>query len=350
MDSANSNNTSREVWVLGEVKTSGELSPTVFELSAKARELADELLAQSGSQYAVKVILILDSSAKSAADPGRAGQYGADEVIAASGDGLPSDRAASARALAYLAGRAEPEIILASATAFGRAVMPYAAALLETGLTADCTGLAIERESGLLLQTRPAIGGNIMATIKTPGHRPQMATVRPGTFPTQKPDISRAAKVTEAQIPPGEAGVTVETVKFTPFGGEAGALGEREAIVSGGRGLRRAEGFELIERLASSIGAGVGASRPTVEMKWAGYQHQVGLSGQTVSPKVYIAAGISGSVQHLAGMQTSGKIISINRDPDAPIFNVSDVALCGDLYEIIPMLIERIERRKGRER
>ena len=331
------------VWVLGETRYSGAVSETVYELSAKARSLADSLAASNGREGGVSVAMMLDEKNASEADLGRIGQYGADTVLAVRGGGLPFDRTKCAKILALLAERARPQILLASATAFGRSVMPYAAALLGTGLTADCTGLEIEESSGLLLQTRPAIGGNVMATIKTPDHRPQMATARPRTFGIPSPIPGRTAKVVEPELPyiPDSVGES----SFKPFEESIGTLRDADAIVSGGKGLRRAEGFELISRLADAIGGGVGASRPTVEMKWIGYQHQVGLSGQTVSPKVYIAAGISGSAQHLAGMSSSGKIISINRDPDAPIFKASDVAICGDLYEIIPMLIERIERR-----
>jgi electron transfer flavoprotein alpha subunit len=333
-----------EVWVLGETKCSGEVSDTVYELSAKARALADSLAGTTGKRHGVSVAMMLDKENAPPAGLGRIGQYGADAVFAIRGDRLPFDRAKCAKILALLAERARPQILLASATAFGRSVMPYAAALLGTGLTADCTGLEIEEESGLLLQTRPAIGGNVMAVIKTPNHRPQMATVRPRTFRIPEPARGRTAAVIEPDIP--HMADSVRTSSFEPFKTSRGGIAERDAIVAGGKGLRRAEGFELISKLADAVGAGVGASRPTVEMKWIGYPHQVGLSGQTVSPKVYIAAGISGTVQHLAGMSSSGKIVSINRDPEAPIFRVSDVAICGDLYEIIPILIERIERRK----
>ena len=337
-----------EVWVLGETRNSGAVNDTVYELSAKARALADSLAALTGRRHGVSVAMMLDEKNASRADLSRIGQYGADSVIAVRGNGLPFDRAKCAKILALLAERARPQILLASATAFGRSVMPYAAALLGTGLTADCTGLEIEEGSGLLLQTRPAIGGNVMATIKTPNHKPQMATVRPRTFRIPEPIPGRTPGVVEPEIP--YIADSAGSSSFEPFEESVGTLQDADAIVSGGKGLRRAEGFELISRLADAIGGVVGASRPTVEMKWIGYRHQVGLSGQTVSPKVYIAAGISGSAQHLAGMGTSGKIISINRDPEAPVFNASDVALCGDLYEIIPLLIERIERRKAGER
>jgi electron transfer flavoprotein alpha subunit len=333
------------VWVLGETRYSGAVSETVYELSGKARALADSLSASTGEESGVSVVMMLDEKNASRADLERIGQYGADTVIAVHGDGLPFDRAKCAKILSLLAKRARPQILLASATAFGRSVMPYAAATLGTGLTADCTGLEIEEGSGLLLQTRPAIGGNIMAVIKTPNHRPQMATVRPRTFRIPEPVCGKTAEVTEPEIP--YIADSARESSFEPFEASRAAITECDAIVSGGKGLRRAEGFDLISRLADALGGGVGASRPAVEMKWIGYPHQVGLSGHVVSPKVYVAAGISGSVQHLAGMSSSGKIVSVNRDPDAPIFKVSDVAVCGDLYEVIPMLIERIERRKA---
>ena len=333
------------VLVLGEARCSGAVSDTVYELSSKAGALADSLAAATGRRRGVGVAMMLDEKNASRADLGRIGQYGADTVMVVRGEELPFDRAKCAKILALIAERTRPQILLASATAFGRSVMPYAAALLGTGLTADCTGLEIEEGSGLLLQTRPAIGGNVMATIKTPNHRPQMATVRPGTFGIPAPVPGKTAKIVEPELPfiPD----SVNTSSFEPFEESAATLQEADVIVSGGKGLRRGEGFHLISRLADAVGGAVGASRPAVEMKWIGYPHQVGLSGQTVSPKVYIAAGISGSAQHLAGMGTSGKIISINRDPDAPVFSASDVALCGDLYEIIPLLIERIERGKA---
>jgi electron transfer flavoprotein alpha subunit len=333
-----------EVWVLGETRATGELTPAVFELSSKARELANTL----SSSGRVTVVLTLDAQVAHKAAPEKLGLYGADRVLIAKGKYLPFDRAACARILARLAKSERPEIIVAPATAFGRAVMPYAAALLGTGLTADCTGLSIEiptqegqGKNGFLLQTRPAIGGNVMATIKTPAHRPQMATVRPRGVP---PDPGPDRHPVTLELP--EERETVRTVKFAPFSQDEGTVKDKEVVVSGGKGLRRPEGFGLLSKLAALLDAGVGASRPVVEMKWIGYPHQVGLSGHIVSPKVYFALGISGSVQHLAGMQTAGKIISVNKDPEAQIFNVSDVALWGDLYEVLPKLIDKIEKIK----
>ncbi|MDR1650937.1 MAG: electron transfer flavoprotein subunit alpha/FixB family protein [Synergistaceae bacterium] len=339
--------TADEIWVLGELSADGGLLGTVFELSACARRLADSLAAVTGSPHRVTAVF-LGSGGVNRAIFEETGRFGADMVLTANEEWLRFDRASCGKLLAHMvraSADGPPKIIIASAAAYGRSVMPYAAALLKTGLTADCTGLDIEPESGLLLQTRPAIGGSIMAAIKTPGHRPQMATVRPGIFPLPAPDDSGRAGVFPFEIPE-TLRPSVETISFSRFSPEEGALKDREAVVSGGRGLRRADGFKLISALAAALGAGVGASRPAVEMKWIGYPHQVGLSGQAVSPKVYIAAGISGSVQHLAGMQTSGKIISINKDPDARIFRVSDAAICGDLYEVIPKLMERIKEIK----
>jgi electron transfer flavoprotein alpha subunit len=333
--------------VLGETKPSGELAGTVFELSGKARELADALAESTGKPHQVNVAVFTDSNSCTGFNHENAARYGADIVTAVSAAGLPFDRARCAKVLHRLASSQNPKIILAAATAFGRSVMPYAAALLGTGLTADCTGLEIEPGTNLLLQTRPAIGGNIIATIRTPNHMPQMATVRPMTFRAQKFAKDRKCRLEKPDIPDELLVPTAKAVSFEPFDEKTGGLREKDVVVSGGKGLRKAEGFELISRLASLLDAGVGASRPAVEMKWIGYPHQVGLSGQVVSPKVYIAAGISGTVQHIAGMQTSGKIVSINRDPDAQIFSVSDVAICGDLYEIIPMLVKKIEERKG---
>jgi electron transfer flavoprotein alpha subunit len=323
----------------------GECAPTLAELSGKAREMADSLGAVTGEARRVIVVMLLDSAAERLARPEEAARSGADGAMIVRGDRLPSDRAACGRILAHLAGLHEPCIILAGATAYGRSVMPYAAALLGTGLTADCTGLSIEPGTGLLLQTRPAIGGNITATIKTPCRRPQMATVRPGTFKAPPSSEGRAFETAEPDVPAELFRSGARYVSFADFSESDRTLEDRDVVVSGGRGLRRADGFRLISELASLLDAGVGASRPAVEMKWIGYPHQVGLSGRVVSPKVYIAAGISGSVQHMAGMQTSECVVSINRDPDAQIFGISDVAICGDLYDVIPRLIGRIRKK-----
>jgi len=257
---------------------------------------------------------------------------------------------AEVKVLAHLLRQEGPDVVLAPATTSGRTTLPALAAELETGLTADCTGLEMDRETGLLLQTRPAIGGNVMATIKTPVCRPQMATVRPRTF--RAPDRSDAlsgGKVVRPEIPPELFGSRVVNLGFER--GEDGGANIQDLDVggSGGKGLKRPESCRMLEGVAALLGGGVGASRPAVEAKWMGYPHQVGLSGKVVAPKVYIAAGISGAVQHLAGMQTAGYVVAVNRDPDASIFRVADLGLCGDLFDILPRLTERIRKEVGAE-
>jgi electron transfer flavoprotein alpha subunit len=252
-----------------------------------------------------------------------------------------------AAALTELARTYQPEIILAGATYLGRAFIPRVAAALKTGLTADCTGFAIDPDQRLLLQTRPAFGGNIMATIITPRTYPQMATARPGVFKPAAPGTAPVGEVIRVELaalskPPRSRFVgTVAEIK------ERIPLNVAEVIVSGGRGLKEAKNFKLLEELADLLGGAVGATRGAVDAGWIPYAHQIGQTGKTVSPKLYIAVGLSGATQHLVGMQSSDVIVAINKDPQAPIFQVADVGLVGDLFEIIPALIQEIK--KGRE-
>jgi electron transfer flavoprotein alpha subunit/NAD-dependent dihydropyrimidine dehydrogenase PreA subunit len=224
----------------------------------------------------------------------------------------------------------KPEIVLFGATAQGRDFAPRCASRLVAGLTADCTGLGIDTDRRLLIQTRPAFGGNIMATILTEHARPQMATVRPKVM---------------RPIPPRE-GATPEVVEVARQDRHTVNLADAEIIVSGGRGLKKPENFDLIFELADVLGAAVGASRATVDAGWIPAYHQVGQTGTTVQPKIYMACGISGAIQHLAGMQTSEVIIAINADADAPIFKVATYGIIGDLFEVIPALIEAIRRQR----
>ncbi len=240
-----------------------------------------------------------------------------------------------------------PEIILSSATTQGRTIMPYLAGKLKTGLTADCTHLDIEEDTGLLLQTRPAIGGNVLATIKTPEHKPQMATVRPkGKKPLLK-DINRKGEIVIHNIKENFSPRT-RRLSFRKREKEI-LLSDAEIIISGGKGLKNPQNFNLLFDIASLLGGAVGASRSVVDMGWIEYSHQVGLSGKTVNPKVYIAVGISGAVQHLAGMINSENIIAINKDPDASIFQVSDLGIVGDAIEILSLLKKKLEGRKKKD-
>lgn len=326
------------VWVFAEQRH-GVLAPVTAELLGEARRLAYALQAQ------VAAVLLGDQVAGLAPALLAAGAH---KVYLVEHprlqDFLEEPYAAT---LTELARKFQPEIILAGATYPGRAFIPRVAAALKTGLTADCTAFALDLEKRLLLQTRPAFGGNIMATIITPRTYPQMATARPGVF---KP--MAAAAHTEGQVirvdpewleEPGRSRFlsTVAEIK------ERVPLGTAEVIVAGGRGLKDAKNFRLIEELADLLGGAVGATRGAVDAGWITYDHQIGQTGKTVSPKLYIACGLSGAAQHLVGMQSSDFIVAINKDPQAPIFRVADVGLVGDLFEIIPALIQEIKKDRG---
>jgi electron transfer flavoprotein alpha subunit len=330
----------RNVFVFGEVR-SGRLHPVTLELAGKARELADRRDCEA-------TVLLLCERLLDA--PEGLFLYGADRVLLVEHPVFrhPNQEAA-ARVLTALIEREKPEIVLAPATTSGRTVLPAVAARVRTGLTADCTGLEIDPESGLLLQTRPAIGGNVMATIRTPDFRPQMATVRPRTFRIPDP-TPRPGRIVRPELPEETFLSRIENLGLDAEEDRGADIQDKEVVISGGKGLRRPEGFALIRELAELLDAGVGASRPTVEAKWIPYPHQVGLSGRVVAPKLYLAAGISGAVQHLAGMQTARKIVAVNKDPEAPIFRVADLALCGDLYDILPRLAALIREERGNRR
>jgi electron transfer flavoprotein alpha subunit len=232
--------------------------------------------------------------------------------------------------------------VLTGATSIGRSLIPRVAIQVRAGLTADCTGLAIDDDEGLLLQTRPAFGGNIMATITCPRHRPQMATVRHKVMKALEPDPGRKGEVVREEVPADLLSTGTEFVEFVRDLTQTVNIADADAIVSGGRGVGGPEGFAAIEELAEVIGGAVGASRATVDAGWIPYSHQVGQTGKTVQPKIYIACGISGAVQHLAGMQSSKVIVAINKDPDAPIFKAATYGIVGDLFEVVPALTERL--------
>jgi electron transfer flavoprotein alpha subunit len=322
-----------DVMVVGEVR-SGVVQPVTMELLSRARILAD-------AQGAGVTLLLMSDGIKS--DPKECAFFGADRVLLVLGPefGL-FNQDVQYRTIVHVIRKRDPAVVLAPATTSGRSIMPAAAAALGTGLTADCTGLDIEPGTKNLLQTRPAIGGNVMATICTPDHRPQMATVRPRTFSPGEPDRTREAEVEILDLPREMLRSSVEPLGLEHAKGDDSNIQDMDVIVSGGKGLARAGSFGLLRELASLLGGGVGASRVAVDNRWIGYPHQVGLSGKAVSPRVYIAVGISGSVQHLAGIQTAGFIVAVNRDPDAPIFRVADLSICGDLFDVIPRMIEAV--------
>lgn len=329
----------------------GKLKSVSFELLSRGRALSDKLK--------VKLCSILIGPVLKDEVLMELIRRGADEVIAVQDDELKYfDSELFSVVLETLIREFEPQIILAAATSTGRTLMPYTAVKIHAGLTADCTGLDIEEGTGNLLQTRPAIGGNIMATIKTPDFRPQMATVRPRSSRPLEEDPHRTGNIIRfslgARLPGGG--------KF-PLAGEGRTrvmgyrreesgfvnLEEAELIISGGRGLKKGENFALLRDIAERLGAVLGASRDAVDRGWISYPHQVGLSGKTVSPKLYIAAGISGAIQHLAGIKTSETIVSINTDPDASIHKVADLAIVGDLFEVLEGLKKRLDKMGNRE-
>jgi electron transfer flavoprotein alpha subunit len=249
------------------------------------------------------------------------------------------------RVLGRLIGEYRPAILLAAATSTGRTLMPYTAVKSRTGLTADCTELDIEEGTGNLLQTRPAIGGNVMATIKTPCRRPQMATVRPRSSRPLPADPGRRGEIRRLPPPPLPPPGTV-LKGYRRDESDFLSCEEAELVIAGGRGLKKAENFTLIRDLARELGAAVGASREAVDQGWVSYPHQIGLSGKTVSPRLYIGAGISGAIQHLAGIKTSETIVSINPDPGAALHAIADMGIVADAFQVIPELRRRIAARR----
>ena len=317
----------------------GKVHPVAYELLGKGRELAATL---GEPVYAIVIGEGLTNAAEELA------RRGADRVLVYDHPSLTTYRDDPySQILAEATRELMPSIFLIGATSIGRTLGPRVAAKLKTGLTADCTGLDIDPETRLLLQTRPAYGGNIMATIYTQNSRPQMATVRYKVMNEATPDPSHLSEIVNKTVDPTRLQDRVQVIGFEAAK-EQMSIVEADIVVSGGKGLGEPKGFELIKQLADVLDGAVGASRPTVDEGWIEYRHQVGLSGRTVRPKLYIACGISGSVQHQAGMKTSDLIIAINKDKEAPICRISTLAAVGDLYEVVPHLIKKIKEQKAR--
>lgn len=317
----------------------GQVDSSTLELLGEARRLSEVL------DDRVDVLL---ATADSGEWPQTLIAQGADRVLLAEHESLGHYQTEPAASLLERVIESEsPSVVLAAATTTGRDLMPRVAKRIDTGLTADCTGLRIDPETGLLMQTRPAFGGNIMATIVCEGTRPQMATVRPKVMKPISADDSRRGEVVKLDVSPGELASRTSIVSFEPLEEGTIDITEAERIVSGGRGLKGPEGFPLLEELAELIGASVGASRAAVDAGWIPYPHQVGQTGKTVQPKIYIACGISGAVQHRVGMQSSDLIIAINKDESAPIFEFCDEGFVADLFELVPALVKELRRRHG---
>jgi electron transfer flavoprotein alpha subunit len=318
----------------------GVIATVSWELMGKGRELADDL----GGEVCG---IMLGHNIKDKAGEGFF--YGADKVYVIDDPVLAYYRTEPyAHGLAEAASKHKPEVFLMAATSMGRDLSGAVATKLATGLTADCTVLEIDPETKLLHQTRPAFGGNIMATIFCATSRPQMSSVRPRLFPMPERDEKRTGTIVDEKLGLREEDVKTRRLEFIPDEGATVNIEDAEYIVSGGRGLGGPEGFEVIRDLANSLDGTVGSSRPPIDAGWMPWAHQVGMSGHTVRPRIYIAAGISGAVHHLVAMEGSDMIIAVNTDPEAPIFNTSNYGVVGNLYDVLPALTAEISnRRKG---
>ena len=325
----------KNVWVVSEL-LAGKIQPVTHELIGSARKLAD---ARGSQVWAV----MLGSSISDQADA--LYPYGADQVVVVDDPRLAGfTEEIEAKVLRRLIRKYKPEIVICGATTRGRALIPRVAVMEQCGLTADCTELAIDPENGDLLQTRPAFGGNIMATIRCSRHRPQMATVRPRVMKVPEPDPARTGKVIREAVEDSDAAKIKRIIEVVHSSETAVNLADAQIIVSGGRGMKGPEGFDLLRRFAARIGGAVGASRAAVDAGWIPYAHQVGQTGQTVQTKVYIACAISGQIQHLVGMQSCDMIIAIDQDPGTPMMQIADIAVVGDVFEIIPAIIDEIPK------
>ena len=321
-----------EVWVFTE-QQEGKLKSVAYELISEGRKLADAL----GTQLCAVCF--------------GHGVEGIEQLIASGVDKVYSvdDPALSDHEedlytgeLVNLIEQYRPQMLLAGATSLGSSFIPRVAAKLETGLASNCTGLEINPESKLLLQTRPTYGGDLMATITCPEKRPQMATARPHTFKRGALDESRRGEIIKVDFDKETITSRTKLLHLHKELAERIKLEEADIIVCGGRGLGEANNFQIIAELAEALGAALGSTRPPVDDGWIPYSHQVGQTGKTVSPKLYFACGISGAPQHLAGMQTSETIVAINEDPGAPIFEVATYGIVGDLFKVVPMLTAKL--------
>jgi electron transfer flavoprotein alpha subunit len=322
------------VWVFGEQRD-GKLQKVALELLGKGREIADKLNVEL---TAVLLGEDLENMAK------ELGAYGADRVLIADNPLLKHYTTDGyTKVMCDLINERKPEVLFFGASYIGRDFGPRVAARLETGLTADCTGLDIDEETKNLLMTRPAFGGNLMATIVCAEHRPQCATVRPGVFERLEKNENHEFKIEKIDVVLEENNIRTNIVEVVKVCKQCADIGEAEVLVAGGRGIGNKENFRLIEELADALGGVVAASRAAVDNGWVDKAMQVGQTGKTVRPKVYIACGISGAIQHLAGMQESDYIIAINKNEDAPIMKVADLGLVGDLNKVIPELIEQLK-------
>lgn len=328
----------RNVWILAE-QDQDRIRPVSYELLGRGRALANKRQCE--------LVAVIFGCTFKRDELQRLIYRGADQVIVVQNPVfkhfLPEPYIGSLSALIQ---KYRPEILIASATTTGRTVAPAVAVRCHTGLTADCTGLDIEVETGNLIQTRPAIGGNILATIKTPLHRPQMATVRPHSNKPLESDPDRKGQIISETVEASCLQSRIKRIDFRENTEEAANIQDADVIIAGGKGFKKEEHFRILYEIAALIDGSVGATRDVVDLGWVEYQHQIGLSGKTVSPRFYLAVGISGSVQHLAGIKTAENIVAVNSDPEAQIFQVADYGIAADLFEALPLLKIKLEKCK----
>ncbi len=328
----------KNVWVYAEQRH-GVITPVVLELLGEGKKIAGE----TGSELCAFLIgHNISPLAKELIE------YGAEKVYVAESPLLENYTTDGyAKVLCDAINEYKPEIVLYGATHIGRDLAPRISARVNTGLTADCTKLEIDPEDKKLKQTRPAFGGNLMATIVCPNHRPQMSTVRPGVMEKAARNENNKGNIIYVDLKLVEDDIRTIVMEVVKHKKDMVSLTDAEIIVSGGKGLGCADGFKMLKQLADTLGGTVGASRAAVDAGWIDHGNQVGQTGTTVKPKIYFACGISGAIQHLAGMSQSDIIIAINKNAMAPIFNVADYGIVGDVNEVVPMLIDAFTQYKG---
>jgi electron transfer flavoprotein alpha subunit len=328
---------SGNVLVVGEAGSNGSARPISWEMLTAARQVASEL----GSRNVTGLFI-----GAGIADLARSwASGGADRILIADDAGfaglMPS---AAAAALTQAIAAADPAVVLVPGTTAGRDYAPLVAARLRIGLAADCVSFAVE--DGALSATRPVLGGRALTRITFPGQGPAMATVRPGSFAKAEPGLTEPV-VELLEVALTQEDLRVSLVEKTPKGTGTSRLDSADVVVSGGRGLKEPAQFELVEELADAFGAAVGATRAVVDAGWRPHHEQIGQTGRTVSPRLYVAVGISGAVQHNVGMQGSDYIVAINRDPDAPIFKIASFGIVGDLFDVVPALTTEVRKAKS---
>ncbi|MCB4755722.1 MAG: electron transfer flavoprotein subunit alpha/FixB family protein [Elusimicrobia bacterium] len=326
----------RDVWTYAEVRH-GKLIPSAYELLFIGKKLAADLnqkvaaviIGKNVSSYAQKLI-----------------DHGADKVYMIEHDALEQFVDETyAQVLTDLVIKEKPNKLLMAASTIGRSFASRIAVLTNTGLTADATEVDINKDNGLLNATRPTFGGTLMATILCKRHRPEMVTVRPMVFPRATPQPGRTGEIIKVPVDPSQWKQRERHLRFEPETNQEIDISQANIIVSGGYGVKDTEGFNLLKELAHALGGAVGASRRAVDSGWIPYRHQIGLTGRVVRPKLYIACGISGQIQHLAGMNSADTIVCINKDPEAPLMKLATIAIEGDLFEILPAVKKELETR-----